>query len=80
MYVLFLAVGFAAGILASQVVLARRLEQRAAPPAPVAETPQIAVNVNVSEELVARYLASFNLVAIPRDALKDLEDSQPTRH
>lgn len=80
MYVLFLAVGFAGGILASQVALARRLDQRPAPSGPMAELPQIAVNVNVSEELVARYLATYNLVAIPRDALQGLEDQLPTRH
>ncbi|BBL71039.1 hypothetical protein [Methylogaea oryzae] len=80
MYVLFLAVGFAGGVLASQAALTRRLDQREALKGPKAELPQIAVNVNVSEELVARYLAAYNLVAIPRDALKGLEDSLQTRH
>lgn len=78
MYCLFLAVGFAGGVLASNIVFARRLERQLA--APAAEPQQVAVNVNVSEELVARYLATFNLVAVPRDALQGLEASRVTRH
>lgn len=79
MYVLFLAVGFAAGVLASQIVFAKRLAQPVAPP-PASEPPRVAVNVNVNNELVARYLATFNLVAIPRDVLQGLENSRQTRH
>lgn len=83
MYLMFLAVGFAAGMLVSQVVFSRRLEQRLAQPSQqsmVIDAPPVAVNVNVSEELVARYLSTFNLVAIPRDILKGLEEFRQTRH
>lgn len=81
LYLLFLAVGFAGGMLVSHALLARRLELRLAQPVAAAQPlPPVAVNVNVSEELVARYLATFNLVAIPRDALVGLESSRQTRH
>ena len=80
MYLLFLAVGFAGGLLVSHSILTRRLEQRLAQPVAAPEPPKVAVNVNVNDELVARYLATFNLVAIPRDALQGLEVIRHTRH
>lgn len=84
LYLVFLAIGFAGGMLASQVLWGKRLEQRlAAVDAQPAEKPEpapVAVNVNVSEELVARYLATFNLVAIPREVLQGLEGFRQTRH
>jgi hypothetical protein len=84
LYLVFLAIGFAGGMLASQVLWGKRLEQRVAELAkPAVEKPEpapVAVNVNVSEELVARYLATFNLVAIPREVLQGLEGFRQTRH
>jgi hypothetical protein len=78
MYCLFLAVGFAGGLLAANMLFARRLERQSA--AQPAEPQQVSVSVNVSEELVARYLATFNLVAVPRDALQGLDSTPITRH
>lgn len=86
LYLVFLAIGFAGGVLASQVLWGKRLEQRLAELAkqPAVEKPEpaapVAVNVNVSEELVARYLSTFNLVAIPREVLQGLEGIRQTRH
>ncbi|MDD2769553.1 MAG: hypothetical protein PHT19_12515 [Methylococcus sp.] len=76
MYLLFLAVGFGLGVVVSLNVSAQRLErrmQRLSEPAP----PR--VEINVSEELVARYLDSFDLVAIPKDLVVRVGQA-PTRH
>ncbi|QXP84960.1 hypothetical protein [Methylococcus sp. Mc7] len=76
MYLLFLAVGFGLGVVVSLNVSAQRLEkrmQRLSEPAP----PR--VEINVSEDLVARYLDSFDLVAIPKDLVVRAGQA-PTRH
>lgn len=89
LYLLVLLIGFAGGLLVSQMAMAQRLEQRidaaiaALPspaPAPTGEQPRVAVNVNVNDELIARYLATFNLVAVPRDLLHGLQEPNQTRH
>jgi hypothetical protein len=77
MYLLFLAVGFGLGVVVSVNVSAQRLEkrmQRLSEPVPA---PHIEINVN--EELVARYLDSFDLVAIPKALIVGVEQA-PTRH
>lgn len=91
LYLLVLLIGFAGGLLVSQMAFGQRLEQRIdaavaalPPPAPAqtstGEQPRVAVNVNVNDELVARYLATFNLVAVPRDVLHGLQEPNQTRH
>lgn len=77
MYLLFLAVGFGLGIVASMSVAMRRLEKRMQSMNAAAPPPNIEINVN--EELVARYLDSFDLVAIPKD-LVIRAGQAPTRH
>ncbi|MEW6036832.1 MAG: hypothetical protein AB1648_01010 [Pseudomonadota bacterium] len=77
MYLLFLAVGFGLGVVASLNVSTRRLEQRMQRLAEPAPPPHI--EINVSEELVARYLDSFDLVAIPKDLVVRAGQA-PTRH
>jgi hypothetical protein len=76
LYLLFLAVGFGLGIVCSISVFANRIErlnQRAvAVPAPQ-------VQVNVSAELVARYLDSFDLIAIPKH-LVSTSETPVTKH
>ncbi|WP_367025803.1 hypothetical protein ABZN20_15260 [Methylococcus sp. ANG] len=77
MYLLFLAVGFGLGVVVSLNVSAQRLEkrmQRLSEPAPPPH-----VEINVSEDLVARYLDSFDLVAIPKDLVVRAGQA-PTRH
>jgi len=63
LYLLLLSVGFGLGIVCSISVFANRIERlnqrEVAVPAPQ-------VQVNVSAELVARYLDSFDLIAIPK--------------
>ena len=63
LYLLFIAVGFGLGILCGVSVFARRIERLSEREVTV-PTPQ--VQVNVSAELVARYLESFDLIAIPK--------------
>lgn len=78
MYLVLLSVGFGLGIVCSLSLFLQRLEklkrQDIAAPAPA---PQ--VHVNVSAELVARYLDSFNLIAIPKDLVIS-PDEQVTKH
>ncbi|QJD28792.1 hypothetical protein [Methylococcus geothermalis] len=77
MYLLFLAVGFGLGVVVSLNVSAQRLEkkmQRLSEPVPPPH-----IEINVSEELVARYLDSFDLVAIPKDLVVRAGQA-PTRH
>lgn len=64
MYLLFLSTGFGLGIVCSLSWFLRRLENLRQPPVTI-PVPQ--VQINVSAELVARYLDSFNLIAIPKD-------------
>jgi hypothetical protein len=76
MYLVFLSAGFGLGVVCSLSMFLRRLEklrrQDVAVPAPQ-------VHVNVSAELVARYLDSFNLIAIPKDLVIG-SDEQVTKH
>lgn len=76
MYLLFLAVGFGLGIVCSISVLANRIERLSHREIAV-PTPQ--VQVNVSAELVARYLESFDLIAIPKH-LVTVSEPPATRH
>jgi len=76
MYLVFLSTGFGLGIVCSLSLFLHRLEklkrEDSAAPAPQ-------VHVNVSAELVARYLDSFNLIAIPKDLVIN-PDEQVTKH
>ncbi len=76
MYLLFLSAGFGLGILVSISFFLRRFEALSQQPVTL---PAPQVQVNVSAELVARYLDSFNLVAIPKD-LVVATDEAVTRH
>ena len=71
MYLLFLAVGFGLGIVCSVGVFANRIERLKRPEITVSP-PQ--VQVNVSAELVARYLESFDLIAIPKHLVVSAEE------
>lgn len=76
LYLLFLSAGFGLGILFSIGFFLRRLERLTKQPVTV---PAPQVQVNVSAELVARYLDSFNLVAIPKH-LVIASDQVVTKH
>jgi hypothetical protein len=76
MYLLFLTVGFGLGIVCSISILANRIERLSHQEINV-PTPQ--VHVNVSAELVARYLESFDLIAIPKH-LVAASESTATKH
>ncbi|WP_139558522.1 hypothetical protein [Methylotetracoccus oryzae] len=76
MYLLFLAVGFGLGVICSVSILANRIERLSHQEITV-PTPQ--VQVNVSAELVARYLESFDLIAIPKHLVAAAE-SPATKH
>lgn len=63
MYLLFLSIGFGLGVVCSLGFFSHRVESTER--APVTMPPL--VQINVSAELVARYLDTFNLIAIPKD-------------
>ncbi len=75
MYLVFLSAGFGLGIVCSLSLFLHRLEKLKRRDS--AAVPQ--VQVNVSAELVARYLDSFNLIAIPKDLVIS-PDEQVTKH
>ncbi len=76
LYLLFLSAGFGLGLLFSISHFARRIDGLRQQPITV-PTPQ--VQINVSAELVARYLDSFNLVAIPKHLVIDTDEAV-TKH
>lgn len=76
MYLLFLTVGFGLGIVCGTSFLAHRIERLSRPEITV---PPPQVQVNVSAELVARYLESFDLVAIPKHLVVAVE-TPATKH
>jgi hypothetical protein len=76
MYGLFLAVGFGLGTVFSVSLYASRIDRLNKAPISV---PPPQVQVNVSAELVARYLESFDLVAIPKHLVVSAEETA-TRH
>jgi hypothetical protein len=77
MYTLFLAVGFGLGVVVAMTILVRRLEKRIEAMNITVTPPK--VEISVSEDLVARYLASFDLVAIPKNLVIRAGET-PTRH
>ncbi|HWP01713.1 MAG TPA: hypothetical protein VNL74_14005 [Methylococcus sp.] len=77
MYTLFLAIGFGLGVVAAMTVLVQRLEKRIEAMNVTVTPPK--VEISVSEELVARYLAAFDLVAIPKKLVIGAGEN-PTRH
>lgn len=76
MYLLFLSAGFGLGLLCSISFFMRRIEGLRQQPVTV---PAPQVQVNVSAELVARYLDSFNLIAIPKELVIG-SDEAVTKH
>jgi len=76
MYLLFIAVGFSLGILCSLSFFLHRLERLRRQEITVAPP---TVQINVSAELVARYLESFNLIAIPKHLIAN-SDEPVTKH
>lgn len=78
LYVLVFSIGFGAGVMACLMVMGKRLDKAAEKPE--INIPQPRVEVNVSEDLVARYLDSFNLVAVPKDMLREHVEANQTRH
>lgn len=77
LYLLFLAVGFGLGIVCSLSVFAHRVERLSQREVTV---PPPQVQINVSAELVARYLESFDLIAIPKHLLTASDAAPVTKH
>ena len=75
-YLLFLATGFGLGVVGSISVFANRIDRLSQREITV-PTPK--VQVNVSAELVARYLESFDLIAIPKH-LVSVPEAPATKH
>lgn len=74
MYLVFLSTGFGLGVICSLGFFLQRIQNLGKQKVMV---PQ--VQVNVSAELVARYLDSFNLIAIPKDLVVKA-DEPVTKH